>query len=167
MIVTLRLLHIVSGVLWVGMVFLTSMFLVPALYDSGPSAGPVMQALQRRRLMTAIPVTAIVALLSGLTLYYVVSDGFNRSYMHSSMGRTLGIGAGFTIVAWIVGMTVLRPSTMRAGELAASMATVSESERPAKTAELTRLRARAIVSGRIVSALLLLAVAMMAIARYV
>lgn len=167
MIIALRLLHIVIGVLWVGMVFLTTIFLIPSLYESGPAAGTVMQALQRRRLLTAIPAMAVVTLLSGLALLYTVSDGFNTSYMRSSMGRTLSIGAAFAIVAWIVGVTVLRPSTMRAGELAASLATMSESERAAKGAELTKLRARAISSGRIVSALLVLAVAMMAIARYV
>jgi hypothetical protein len=166
MILTLRLLHIVSGVLWVGMVFLTTIFLIPALYESGPSGGPVMQALVRRRLLTVAPLLGVITLLSGGVLYGFVSGGFNTSYMRSTMGRTLGVGAAFAIAGYILGIAVLRPATMKAGALATSIATANENDRPAMSAELSRLRARAISSGRLVSALLVLAVAMMAIARY-
>ena len=167
MLITLRLLHIVLGVLWVGMVFLTTIFLIPSLYEAGPAAGAVMQALQRRRVMTVVPIIGLVTLLSGLALYWLVSDGFDPAYMRSTIGRTLGIGAAFAIAGFVVGIAVLRPATMKAGALAASLATANESDRPAISAEMMRLRSRAITSGRIVTLLLVLAVAMMAIARYV
>ncbi len=47
LIVLLRLVHIVLGVLWVGMIAFMVVFLTPALRDAGPDGAKVMMALQR------------------------------------------------------------------------------------------------------------------------
>src|ERR687891_465683 len=46
--ILLRLVHVVFGALWVGMVVFTTFFLAPAVQDTGPDGGKVMAALQRR-----------------------------------------------------------------------------------------------------------------------
>ena len=50
----LRLIHIVSGGFWAGAGILMGWFVAPAVRSAGPAAGPFMQALLRRRVITAL-----------------------------------------------------------------------------------------------------------------
>src|SRR5438309_6237972 len=52
--VTLRLIHIVGGVFWVGSAMFTTFFLLPAVAKAGPSAGQVVLNLQKRRAFVII-----------------------------------------------------------------------------------------------------------------
>ena len=166
MLIILRLLHIVGGVLWVGMFFLMMIFIMPAIQEAGPAGGTIVQGLQRRKLLVVMPVTAIVTLLSGLWLFWVVSRGFDPTYMRSPMGRMLGVGAASAIIAFVVGIAIYRPAMMRAAALAEQLSKASEAERTAGTSELARLRARTKLSGHAILGLLFLAVAAMSVARY-
>lgn len=166
MLITLRLVHIVLGSLWVGMALFSSFLLVPAFQDAGPDGGKVAAALQRRGMMTLVPIVAIGTLLSGLALLWIVSGHFSATYMRSPMGRTFSMGGGLAILAWMIGMVIMRPAMMQSTALMASLASAAEPERAAAQVRLGRLRARGAMSGKVVTALLLLAVSAMAVARY-
>lgn len=166
MFMVLRVLHIVLGVLWVGMFFFMTFFLLPAMQEAGPGGAAVGAALQRRRLLSVMPLLAIVTLLSGGWLYWIVSDGFTLAYVHSTMGRTLAMGGVFAVMAFVIGITIYRPAMMRAAAIAASLASGSESERASRNAELSGLRARSKLSGHVIGGLLLLSVVAMAVGRY-
>ena len=47
---TLRLIHILGGIFWVGSMVFTTFFLAPVLRSSPAMAGQVMAGLQKRRL---------------------------------------------------------------------------------------------------------------------
>lgn len=166
--VVLRLVHVVSGMLWVGFMLFNVAFLMPALQSlgPGPAQGQVMGALQRRRLMTVLPLVALLTVLSGLRLYWIVSDGFSAAYVQSRMGTTFGIAALLAIAAYAIGMAVARPAMARMGALGARLASAAEEERAALQAEMQRLRARGRVWSLVVAALVLTAAAGMAVARY-
>jgi hypothetical protein len=167
LIVTLRLVHIISAAVWVGMVVFTSFFLGPAVQDTGPDGGKVMVALQRRGVMTVIPILGLATILPGIWLYWRASVG-QPAYMTSPVGLTFGIGGLLAIAAFALGISVMRPSMMRAMRLAQEMAAItSEQDRAARMQEIGRLRARGAAAGRAVAVLLLLATAAMAAARYV
>ena len=167
LIVTLRLVHIVAAATWVGMVVFTSFLLGPAVQDTGPDGGKVMVALQRRGLMTVIPVLALTTILTGIWLYWRASLGFERAYMMTAMGHTFALGGVLAIVAFVLGMSVMRPSMLRAMRLAQEMAALTtEQERAVRMEEIARLRSRGAAAGRIVAVLLLVATAAMAVARY-
>ena len=166
MIITLRLLHIVLGAIWIGTMFFSTFFLGPAFEEAGPDAGKVMGALQRRGMMTLLPIIAIGTLLSGAALYWIVSDGMSAAYVHSRMGRALAAGGILATIAYIVGITTMRPAMMKAAALGASMASASEQDRARIQGELVQLRKRGKMTGHIVATLLMLAVALMAVARY-
>lgn len=167
LVVTLRFFHIVLGTLWVGMAVFVAVFLTPALREAGAAAGPVMAALQRRRLMTVLPLLALGTMISGGWLYWRDSDGFDRSFVTSRFGLALGIGGLIAIAAYAVGMEVTRPAMLRAGALTGKLAAAeSESERTAIMTELNRLRARGAMGANVVAILLLIAAALMAVARY-
>jgi len=165
--IVLRLLHVVLGVFWAGTLFFVAWLLIPSVGDAGPDGAKVMQALQRRGMLNIVPVAALLTILSGLVLYWRVSGGFQPAWSGSPTGMSLGIGAVSAIVAFVIGVFVMRAATLKAGALSQTLAQLTEaSAREARMAEIQALRLRAAQAARWVAALLAIAVATMAVARY-
>ena len=162
-----RIVHVLGGVIWVGSMFFVSMFLVPSMTEAGPEAGKVMAALNRRKFMIVIPVIAVLTMLSGIWLYWRASMGFSPAYMSSGPGRTYGLGAGLAIIAFIVGMTITRPSMVKVGVLTAEIAAAPPEKREALMAEIQQVRARGAFGSKIIGFLLIGAATLMALGRYV
>lgn len=167
LLIGLRLTHVVMGAIWVGMAVMQAFFLSPALDDVGPDAGKVMAALQRRGLVTAIPVMALLTLISGFWLYYRDSMGFQPAYSMSPIGMAYGFGGAVALLVFVLGITVMRPSMIRAIELGQSIPTTTDAtERQQKLAELQRLKSRSVSMGQLMAGLLIFTVGAMAVARY-
>jgi hypothetical protein len=166
LVVTLRLVHVVLGVLWVGAVVFTAVYLTPAVREAGPDGAKVMGALQRRGVLTVLPILAIATLLSGIWLYWRDSAGFEVWFITSPGGFAYGVGGVVSIVAYAIGIAVMRPAMLRATTLAQAGSGNSPAEQEQRAAEIQRLRARGAAAGRWVAALLVVAVAAMAVARY-
>ena len=165
--VILRLIHIGAGVFWAGGAIVLARFVIPAVGDTGPEGGKVVQALQKRGLMTALPAAAVVTILAGLVLYWRVSGGYAGAFGGTPTGMALGVGALVSIAAFVIGITIMRPSTMKAGALAQALPQLTDTgQRTARQAEIQALRARAAVAANWVAALLGIAVVTMAVARY-
>jgi len=163
----LRLVHILSGAFWLGAVLMMAGFVAPAVSAAGPAAGPVMKGLQQRKLPTVMATAATLTILSGLRLMWILSSGFSASWSGSAAGRVFGAAGGVAILAFLFGMLVARPATMRMGRLAASLADAVPAERGAIGEELARLRRRASTWNLLSATLLVLAASGMAVARYV
>jgi uncharacterized membrane protein len=166
-VIVMRLLHVVLGVFWAGTLLFTAFFLQPAVRDTGPDGGKVMGALVGRGLMTAMPVAAILTIVSGLGLYARISGGFSPEYMRSAAGMIYGIGGVTAIIGLATGMGLIRPSMTKAAALMQSASQATGADREAKLAEVQALRLRAAAAGNIVTALILVSIVTMAIARYV
>jgi uncharacterized membrane protein len=163
----LRLVHILGGIFWVGSLIFTSFFLMPALGSSPAVAGEVMAGLQKRRLFTLLPIVALLTILSGIRLLWIVSVGFSEAYLSTSTGRTFSASAAAAIIAFLLSLLVSRPSFLRVGRLNATLATTTDQgARQRISGEMQRLRRRVSVANAIVATLLLLTAAGMAIARY-
>jgi uncharacterized membrane protein len=166
-ILLLRLIHILSGITWVGSGVYTSFFLIPALSGSPAIMGQVMAGLQRRRFFLVLQIVAALTILSGLRLLWIDSAGFSGGYFATGTGTMFSISAGAAIVAAILSFGVSRPAIVRAGAIAASLAAFSDSgERERLTAQLDGLRRRGAVAGALAVGFGLLAASGMAIARY-
>lgn len=162
LLIVMRLLHVISGVFWAGTMIFVAFFLFPSVRDAGPEGGKVVAELTRRRFTEIVPVIALISILSGLWLYWRGSAGFLPMYMSSGTGMTYGTGGAAAILSLLIGMTVVRPSMKRAAQLAAA-----GKPDDVRMAQIQGLRARAGKGGQIVAVLLLIAVAAMAIGRYV
>lgn len=166
-VITLRLVHVVCGVYWAGALMFMATLLQPSVADAGPEGGKVMQALIRRRFLDIMPAVAALTILSGLELYRRVSGGFATAWILSRHGMILTIGSVAALIAFTIGMSVLRPAALRVGPLAQSAGQLPEGpEREARLAEVARLRRRSALGGRWVAGLLAVAVIGMAAARY-
>lgn len=163
----LRILHVVCGAFWVGAVFATVLFIARAVADAGPAGGQVMAALIKRRYFDWLPIIALVSVLSGVDLLRRVSDGFRPEYMGSRGGIVLSIGALAGVLALVIGAVVSRPSTLGAAALMAKAAPLPDgAEKAALVAQATARRARGMLSLRIITGLLLVAITCMAAWRY-
>ena len=167
LVAVLRLIHILGGVYWAGTIFFFVTFLEPSLRSLGPDGGKVMIRFLERGYLNLLPSVAIITALSGLWLLWIVSGGFDSAWMGSASGIALSTGGTIAIVAFVLGMTIMRPAAMRTWAIARQLPHESdEATRNALTAELGRLRNRSQLGARLVFSLLIVAVGLMAVARY-
>lgn len=164
--VVLRLLHIVLGAFWVGVMIFNAFFLGPAVSDAGPDGAKVMKGLMARNFMTIVPVVAVINLLTGIWMYWRVSGGFQPAYVHSATGGTFAAGGLLAITAFVFGMSVARPNMLKAMALGQAAAQAG-ADRDALLAQAQRHRMKSASASRIVAWLLGTAAAAMAVARYV
>lgn len=167
MMVALRIIHIGSGVFWAGSLLFLAFFLAPAVGRAGPEGGRVMQELQKARLMHVIPLAALLTILSGAWLMWTLSGGLHPRFFGTGYGMSLSLGAAASILAFVIGLAVMRPTQLRMGELGGRMAGATDDERPRLAAEMTRLRTRSARASLAMAWLLIVAVVTMAVARYV
>lgn len=162
----LRFAHVFFGALWVGMMAFQVFFLAPALADVGPDAGKVMGAMMKRRVPVILPIIALITIVSGMWLFQRMSGGNMSALMATPMGQAFAWGGAVALIAFLIGIVVMRPAMMRSVKLAESIATAPQAERAAIQAEVQRLRARGAVLGKVVAWMLLFTLAAMAVARY-
>lgn len=165
--IALRLVHVMSGILWLGAGLFSAFFLVPALGRVPQHAGPVMGELQKRHLFTFLPVVALLTILSGARLLWVTSGGFSAAYVRSASGATFLAGGIAGTLAFVLAMFFVRPTQMRLGQLTASLAAApDEAVRAALQRDIAAVRRRGAVGGNIAYALLIGSGVCMAVARY-
>lgn len=166
LLIVLRIVHIVGGIFWAGGMLFVTHFLEPAVRDSGPDGAKVMQALQKRRFASVMPVVAVFTLLSGFWLYYRTFGRAHPGPAASGPELWLGTGGLLALVAFVVGMTLVRPSAARVGALGVELAQAPPERKDALAAEVARLRGRMRLGSRIVVGLLTLTMITMAVGRY-
>jgi len=165
--ILLRVVHVVGGVFWAGAILFVVHFLEPAVRDAGPDGAKVMQALRKRRYLEVVPTVAALTLLSGFALYWRTFGRLHPGPGASGVDLVLGLGGFASLVAFVIGVTMLRPSALRIGALGAELAEAPPERRAALQEEIGRLRLRMRKSGRWVAVLLSVAILSMAVGRYV
>src|SRR4051812_803425 len=99
--ITLRLIHIVSGVLWVGGAALLVAFVLPTARDE--SSMPYLRRLiWTRTLPRYLNVALGLTLLSGLTMYGNLAAMTHGGWARTRVGMTLGLGGALAIVAALI-----------------------------------------------------------------
>ena len=165
--IVLRLLHILGAIFWLGSGLFVAFFLMPAVKPGTPAFAEVMGGLQRRRLFTAMPIAAIVTMLSGLRLMMILSDNFSQAWFELASGRMYAAAGATSVVAFVISLVVSRPAAVRSGQLMAQRAAAkNDAERAELDASLARLKRRSAVAGGIAMASLIFAACGMAVARY-
>ena len=160
--VALRLIHVVSGVLWVGGAAVLAAFVLPAARDE-KSMAYLRQLIWTRNLPRYLNVMLVLALLSGLTMYGNLVFITRGAWARSRVGMTLGLGGALAILAALVATFVAAPAIHRALELTDGTSPASSSN---ASAEAGRALSRYAAAMRLVVALLIGTAALMGIARY-
>lgn len=164
-----RVVHIVAGAIWVGSVFLFVVYVQPSAAAIGPAGAPFLaEFLGKRRVADGIITSAVITVIGGLFVYWrdwQIYGSFG-DWVGSTFGLTLTIGALSSIVALGLAVFVTRPNVMRMLTLGRQAAEAGGPPSPEVAAEMGAIQARLKVVARVSLALLLIAVALMAVARY-
>lgn len=157
--IALRLIHVVSGVLWVGGAAVLAAFVLPA--SRGEGGMPYLRRLiWTRNLPRYLNVSLVLAVLSGLTMYGNLTALTQGAWARSRVGMALGLGGLLAIVAALIATFVAAPAIHKALDLAdhaSASADAGDSERALK---------RYAAAMRLVTALLIGTASLMAVARY-
>lgn len=110
--VVLRIVHIVSGVLWVGGAALFFFYIEPTLNSLGPDAEKFMNELvNRRKVPIYFVIASSLAVVFGLILYWRASNGLQSVWVTSPTGLAFGLGGLAALIAWLGG-NLLIPRTI-------------------------------------------------------
>ncbi|HAV78472.1 MAG TPA: hypothetical protein DCX53_14080 [Anaerolineae bacterium] len=102
---TLRLIHIVGGIFWVGSALLMNVFIAPTLRATGDSGKQFASHLMTRtRFTNAMTISVYATVIAGFWLYGIDSNWFQSPWMSSGAGVGYGIGAAFGIVGMVAGI---------------------------------------------------------------
>ena len=156
--IALRLVHIVSGVLWVGAATMLAAYVLPAARRSDGGLRFLRDLIWERNLPRYLNVVLVLSLVSGLTLYGNLVFLTHGAWARSRHGIVLGVGGMSAIVAAAIATFMAAPAIHRALELA-------EKGTAAEAGVRSALRRYAIAMWLVV-ALLLVAASIMAISRY-
>jgi len=166
--IALRLVHILSGVLWAGGIFMLALFVIPAINASGAEGSKVMrQIASTNHYATVMTIAATSNIIAGLLLYWQISRGLTVEWITSSQGISISIGGSFAIIAYVIGMAVNRPSALRIAEIGGEIAAAGGKPTESQITELNKLRKKITDGTNYMAYLLAITVSAMAIARYI
>ncbi len=80
--------HIATGVIWVGSLFVVVVFIQPSAATLGPAGAPFMSELRRRRFVDVVFIDALFTVLAGAFLYW------HDWHMYPSFGDWIGSSFG-------------------------------------------------------------------------
>lgn len=166
--IVLRLVHIVMGTFWIGSDLLMLFFVEPTAVALGPSGGAFMQRLTTRtRYAQAMPISALLTVVTGLLLFTRVSGDFNRDWILSNGGLVLTIGSLAGIIAFMEGMLLIGPTVKRIEQLRSNIAEQHNPPSGDQLAEIERMQVRLNRAYQYMIVLALISMAGMSSARYI
>jgi hypothetical protein len=164
--IVLRLIHILTGIFWVGTIFLIAGFLIPTVQASGPEGGRFMQHLMlRRRLSVFLLIAMLLTVVSGFTMYARLAAATGGAWAGTSPGIGYGVGALAAILAAVVGGAFGGPAAKRMAAIG-QMASQGGGLSAEQQAEMQRLQKRSAAGSRVTAGLLAVSAGAMAVARY-
>jgi uncharacterized membrane protein len=163
LVIVLRLLHIISGVFWVGSSLMVYLIISPTVAATAETGQKFMAHLiTKARLSTRIAISAILTVLAGGWLYLIDSQGLTSSWRSSGPGLGFGIGGLFAIIGLIFGLMIGKNSNIL-GNLAAE---IQGKPTPEQLSKIQAAQKQLSYAGPISTIALILALICMATARY-
>ena len=166
--VFLRIVHIATGVIWVGSLFVVVVFVQPSAAALGPAGAPFMSELRRRRFVDVVFIDAVFTVIAGAFLYWRDWHTYPSfgDWIGSSFGAWLTVGALLAIAGLGVAASFTRPTIGRLVSLGKQVAESGGPPPPETAARIGALQRRLVSAERVSFSLVLLAVVAMASARY-
>jgi uncharacterized membrane protein len=165
----LRFFHVVAGALWFGSAFLFAGYIGPSAAEVGPSSGPLMSAvIKKRRFAKIIAGLAITTVVVGWMLWFKNASAYPSvmDWVTSSFGLVLTIGGVLATIAAYFGITGIGNNVEKLVEIGDEVAASGGPPTPEQGAQMAHLGAEIQKHSRIDLVLLFLAVTAMATARY-
>lgn len=160
----LRIIHIFSGIMWVGAGLTFTYIVAPAVRESGPAGGVFMRnVLTKTQFDKLMPTVSLLTVGAGLLLYWEISNGFDADWMGSTGGIVLSIGVLAGLGAFGHGGAVIGRTT---GEMKKLGDAIQGQPTPEQATQMAALTEKLNKHSHISAALMVVAVLGMASARY-
>ena len=161
--VALRIVHIVTGVMWAGGAALFFFYVEPTVNKLGPDAEKfIHEVVNVRKLPIYFIVANTLTVLTGAILYWRDFGGIDTS----PFGLALGIGGLSALVAWLGGNLLIPRGIATVGSIAGEMKAAGGPPSPELMGRMRAAQERLRLVGLVDLILLGIAVALMASARY-
>jgi hypothetical protein len=161
------LFHIFAGVFWAGSAISLICFIEPAVRKVGPAGEKFFQGLwQHTRMLFFMNLSSFLTALTGVVLYWLVSNGNPLAYIGTGIGMGFTLGSVAGLVEFFNGILVMGPTSAKISALGAQMATAGGPPATAQLEQMGALQKRLNDGGKPGAILLALAVIGMAVARY-
>ena len=166
LVIILRMLHIFSGVFWVGAALMLTFFISPTVSATKEAGQGFMRHFMGNTKFNLMMWTAaLTTVIAGFSLYWIDSKGFTSDWMHSGPGIGFGLAAGFAVLGLIVGVFQGKNSNAMA-KLGGQIQSQGKPPSPEQVAQLQKLGKALSIGGMLNATFLILATVGMAIARY-
>lgn len=167
LVAVLSLVHIFSGVFWVGTSFFAISFINPAVQALGDDGQKFMRhlAFKTRFSITMLSV-ALLTVLSGLIMYWNIS-GFRSGWITSGYGVMLTLGAVFGFLGLASGYFMQFRNVQAMKALSAELQSGGGPPSPEQMQRMQSLSESVSRGGRITTVLLAIALIGMSTAQYV
>ncbi|MGD2162789.1 MAG: hypothetical protein PVI81_08030 [Anaerolineales bacterium] len=165
--IVMRIIHIFSGIFWVGVSFFNIGFLQPTVQATGGEGQSVMQYLtSRTRFTITVYTAATLTLLSGWIMYWSLFK-FRLAALASGYGLMLTIGGIAGTIAWVIALVFIRAVLSDMGAIGQAIKTQGGPPNDEQAAQLQALSARMVSLGQWGVVLMVIAVLGMSTAQYV
>lgn len=164
--IILRVIHVLSGVFWVGFAIFNLAFLQPTIRATGAEGQKTLQYLMRKtRLMTTVYVAATLTMFTGLIQLGIISN-LQHSFINSSWGLIITLGSLSGIIAWFIAIHFIRRIFNQMGVVGAELQSSDGPPNPEKLSEMQALVERLGKVGKTALVFMIISVVGMAAARY-
>ena len=159
----LRLIHIGAGVFWVGGALTMNFFIAPTLRATGDAGKQFAgHLIGKTRFSDMMMYSGISSIVAGFILYGIDSNSFTSAWQSSGPGIGFAVGAVFALIGMVTG--IMNGNNNRAmGRLGTQIQGKPTPEQAAKLAAIQKQQGWVVPVN---SYSLLLALLLMAIARY-
>ena len=165
---TMRVFHVALAGAWFGAAMFTTLYLGPAVADAGPAGGQMMTILVRRGIVKYMASIGGLTIVSGVYLFWRFTGGFDPAISSSRAGMAFSVGALTGLIALILGGSMIGASAKKLAALGAKAAGMPDgADRAALMTTMDSLRGRMDTFSKIVTALLFISMATMALGHYI
>ena len=163
LVLILRLLHIIGGVFWVGGAVAMNFFVAPTMRATGDAGKQFAgHLISRTPFSPFMMYSGIASIVAGFILYGIDSNWFTSAWQSSGPGIGFGLGALFALIGMVTG--IMNGSNNR--KMGALGAQIQGKPTPEQSARLGAIQKQQAWVVPVNTYSLLLALALMAVARY-
>jgi hypothetical protein len=165
--IVLRIVHVIAGTLWVGAAISYFFFVEPAVKILGAGGPKFMQGfMEKRRYPLYMNLTSALTIVAGALLYWNTSGNLQLAWIQTRPGLGFTIGSIIAILGYLVGFFMIRPRAQRLAKLGQTIGMAGGPPTPEQAAEMQTIDQQMKDIERVEVILLVIALIMMATARY-
>lgn len=161
----LHLLHVLFATIWISGGFYYNFILLPNLQRIDPTTQRSLTRSLTRVMGPLLGLSALITIITGGVMMFQLLPEHGGNPFASGWGLAMIVGIVTTILSLVLVFAIELPAETRLDKLAASLEGRSPSQE--ERGQLKQLASRVVFLGRLTTVLLLVALASMAVARYV